>query len=103
MRSVHTSWCGDARDGVLEEVRERPVPDVVQERGGERVARACPVVTCCQNGRSSWIARRRARRSFITNADAERVREARVLGAGEGERVTPSWRTRRRRCISGVA
>ncbi len=74
-----------AGDGLLEEVRQGPWP--TSWRSAAAIAsRARSLVICCQYGSFPWIARRRVSESFITNADADGVSEARVLGAGKRER-----------------
>ena len=60
-------------------------------------------MTRCQNGSSPWIARRRARSSFITNAEPTAWAKRVCSAPGKASEVTPSWRTRRRRCTSGVS
>ena len=74
-----------ARDRVLEEVRERAVADVVEERGGEGVARALGRDLLPE--REVAVDRAEAREEQLHHErGADGVREARVLGAGEGER-----------------
>ena len=72
-------------DGVLEQVRERTVPDVVEERRRERVARAL-LVTRCQNG-SAAVDRAEPREQELHHERrADGVGEARVLRPGKRER-----------------
>ncbi len=88
MRSVHFS-CGVASgDRVLEQVRERAVPEVVQERRGEGLARAF--------GGDSLRLRQRAvdraqprEQELHHERRSDGVREARVLGPRKCERGHP--------------
>ena len=74
------------RHRLLEQVRKRTVPEVVEERGGERFARplggdALPEREARRESRAAVRMKR-----VITMRDADGVREARVIGARVGER-----------------
>jgi hypothetical protein len=70
---------------LLEEVRERPVPDVMEERGGQRVPRSL-----ARDPLPKWeiaVDLAEAREEELHHVGgADRVGEARVLGARKGER-----------------
>ena len=85
MRSVHSSWCGVPGIASSKRCESGPCPTSWRNAAASASC-ARSLVTCCQNGSSPWICAEAREEQLHHVRRADRVREARVLGAGKRER-----------------